>query len=56
MAQGISVLWAYILGLHEAPLTVLQVGGAGRRPARRAALGPLIGSCLTRPRSLGLPF
>ncbi|GBF97304.1 carbonate dehydratase [Raphidocelis subcapitata] len=25
MAQGISVLWAYILGLRESPLTVLQI-------------------------------
>jgi len=27
IAQGISVLWAYILGFNEAPLSVLQVGG-----------------------------
>lgn len=27
LAQGTSVLYSYIVGLHSAPLTVLQVGG-----------------------------
>lgn len=37
-AQGIIVLWAYILGFHESPLTVLQASGLPARQGREPAV------------------